>query len=140
MISRWHNLFVEAGYPDCDAVFHEDGSWSIRQYHSAPVIPSLTKWSWVLTDIRHSEISVGFIKRYLDKLSPTRGEFFADQEKATEEVTAEAEALEIHQAEMVSKAKAVVLKNEALVDRIAKNGIGEMDLENIAKHIPSGKL
>ena len=140
MLSKYHWMFIEAGYPECDAVLHKDGSWSIRQFHQRPIIPSMTKWNWVLTDIRHREISPTFIKTYLDRLDPSKPHYFEDEMKKSQEAIEEAEKAEQHKEEIAEKATKAITRNEELCERIAKNGIGEIDLDKIAKHIPLSKL
>lgn len=142
--------FCELGYPNLDIVEHNttyqlddgtflsapDGSWSIIEYYNAPVIPSLTRWNFVLSDIRHVAPSPGFIKKYVQQLDLRRKEVWDAldaKEKAQDEEKARVEG---HAQDTAERAKNVIMGNPALVERIAKNGLQEINLNKIASNIP----
>lgn len=135
--SDWYVWFVELGYPMLDIRTWPDGEWAILQYHSKPYVPSLTKWHWVLTELRNVEITPGFVKKWIEALDQTRKEIWDREADKTAEIDREQKALERHKLEMVDRAHQAITRNDALMERIARNGFQEMDLPRIARHIPN---
>lgn len=134
--SPYYKWFVEMGYPNCDIEEYGDGSWRLVEYLNAPIIPSLTRVAHVLGPIQNLIISRSFIEKYLGMLDIRK--------KAYHEVLAEKEAklkLDSDYAERsaqdFAKRAAQIVSGGEVMDRIKKSGVKEMDLESIAKHIPS---
>jgi len=134
--SEHYKIFCELGYPMCDIEQFSDGSWRIIEYLNSPIIPSLTRVSHVLGPIQNLIITRSFIEKYLNMLDIRK--------KAYHEVLAEKEAklkLESDHAERsaqdFAKRAAQIVSGGEVMDRIKKNGVKEMDLDSIAKHIPS---
>lgn len=134
--SDWYVWFCELGYPMLDLRRWLDGEWAIMQYHSKPYMPSLTKWHWVLSDLRHVDITEGFISKWCQALDLTRREIWDREDAKTKEIEREQLALQKHNAEMVDKAHESIVRNPELMERIAKYGFEEMDLRKIARNIP----
>lgn len=136
MCSPYHKWFIDAGYPQLDIVDYEDGSWAIIQYLNSPIIPCLTKWQHVLQDIRHQIKTPAFCEYWAKRLDPTIGEYRAHEQKKSDKVIAERDAADRFKADMVDRKAKAILKNEGLCERIVKNGLQEMTLPKILKHIP----
>lgn len=137
--SDWYVWFVEMGYPMLDIRKWIDGEWAIMQYLRSPVVPSLTPWNWVLTDLKNIEITQGFVRRWVEALDLTKREIWDREEAKTKEIAREQSALQRHNAEMVDKAHESIVRNPALMERIAKYGFQEMDLTRIARNIPNSR-
>lgn len=137
MCSPWYVWFVELGYPLLDIRKFEDAEWAILQYHAKPYLPSTTMFHWVLQGLRNIEITPGFVSKWVELLDLTKRGIWEREDAKSDEVEREHEALKRHSDDMVTRAHAVIMKNENLLGRIAKFGIGEMDLAKIAAHIPS---
>jgi hypothetical protein len=139
-VSKWYPIFCRLGYPQLDVVQYEDGEWAIIEYDNAPIIPSMTRFHHVLKGLRHIEITEGFIKRWVEQLDPRKRFLWEREQKRTEEMELEKEAQEKHTEQLATDTVKVISKNEDLKERIAKYGIGELDLERIARHIPQQQL
>lgn len=138
--SPFHVWFHHMGYPKLDVLQYEDGEWAIIQMYSAPVIPAETKWRRVLEGMQHVEISYGFIKKYVEQIDIERKAFW-DREEAKSRAAEEDEVkTDLHREEMVDKAYMAIRQNPALMDRIARNGLYEMDPTQIWKNIPNHRL
>jgi hypothetical protein len=138
--SPWHIWFQELGYPQLDINRFPDGEWSVIEYYNAPIIPAETRWCTVLSGMRNIEISVGFIEKYVLDLDSTKKAVWEREEKKTQAVLAEAAAREQHAERMAEAAKQAIVRNPDLMERIAENGLQEMDLTRIARHIPRHRL
>lgn len=138
--SPWHIWFQELGYPQLDVNKFEDGEWSIIEYYKVPLVPSMTPWCTVLSGMRNIEISVGFIEKYVLDLDSTKKAVWDREEKKTQRILKEAEAREQHAERMSDAATLAITRNPALMERIAKNGLQEMDLTKIVQHIPRHRL
>ena len=139
-VSPYYCWFRSLGYPDLDLVQWADGEWAIRQYHRSPVVPSLTPWNYVLTKIRHQEISYDFIKKYCGMLDITKRHYWDLEEEKTQEVEREHKETQRHAQDYAQRASLAITRNPDLMNRIAKNGLREMDLDRIVRHIPKRKL
>jgi hypothetical protein len=138
--SDYYKWFVELGYPQLDIVVFEDGEWAIREFYNCPIIPSMTQWKYILQGMRHIEITKSFVEKWCRKLDLTRREIWDAEEAKTAAVELEHAKVEEHRQEFASEALKLIKKNEDLVERVAKNGIQEINLENIVKHVPASKL
>lgn len=157
MVSRWYTWFVDLGYPELDIqehwswhavperagggmVYAPDGSWSIIKYLNSPIIPSLTRWQLVLGVMENVGITTGFVEKYVKQLDTSRKEFWDREEAKTRAVEEEHARVERHQTEFVDRAHGAITKNPDLMERIAKNGLQEMDLSKIRRNIPNYKM
>jgi len=138
--SDYYHWFVELGYPQLDIVVFEDGEWAIREFYSCPIVPSMTQWKYVLQGMRHIEITKSFVEKWCHRLDLTRKEMWDLEEAKTAKVEADHAAVEVHREEFANAALNIIKKNDDLVERVAKNGPQEINLDKIAKHIPESKL
>jgi hypothetical protein len=140
MVSKWYPMFCDMGYPQLDIVRYEDGEWAIIEYDNAPLLPSLTKFRHVLSKLRNVEITEGFVRNYVKQIDPRHRQFWDRENSATERMESEKLAQENHAHDLAEAAMKGLAKNEALKERIARNGIQEMSLERIARNIPTSQL
>lgn len=140
MVSKWNLVFRELGYHELDVIDYEDGSWSIIQFHRSPCIPALTPWSYVLTNIKHVEKNRSVFKKYTDQLDLEK-RWMWDQVAASERrMHEELDAEEARNEYREKKLYAAVTQNPDLMNRIAKNGIQELRLSRISRHIPNHRF
>lgn len=135
-VSDYYIWFLELGYPQLDIVKFADGEWAIIEYMNTPIVPALTKFKTVLSGLRNMEIQFDFVRKMVLRLDPTRREFHAMHADKSQKVHDEHAALERHRQDSVERAYLAIKKNEALMDRIAREGLSQMNLWNIRKHIP----
>lgn len=134
--SPWYVWFCQLGYPQLDINRYPDGEWEIIEYRNAPIIPSLTSWTRVLQGMRNVEISFGFVEKYVHQIDPARPEFWDREARKTAAMLAEQDALDKHREEYAEHAFRVIRGNEALMERIYKEGLKAINLWEIRKHIP----
>lgn len=138
--SPWHVVFQEMGYPELDVLRYEDGEWWIVQYYNAPTVPCLTRWQTVLGPMRNLDISYGFLYRWAQALNLQRKEYLEKEFAKSKAAEDEWENTERHAEDSASRAAAAITQNPALMERISRNGLKEMDLSSIAKHIPRSQI
>lgn len=138
--SKWHIWFEMMGFPQLDITRYEDGEWCIIEYQHAPLIPSECKYKTVLSGLRNIEISYSFLERYVDEMNPMSARFWSNLEKHEMMQDAEYDTLEKNAEDRALRASKFVTQNPDLMNRIGKNGIAEMGLRRIFKHIPRYKL
>lgn len=138
LCSPWYTWFVELGFPELDVNRFEDGSWEIIQYHKTPTIPSMTPFHTVLGLMKKVPITSGFIEKYVNKVNNRnpRSEFWEQERQATKRIDDEQEALARHREETATRMKNAIMANDNVLQRIAKNGLHEMDPRYIRRHIP----
>lgn len=136
----WYTWCVDLGYRNIDIQQWHDGEWALIEFYNSPVIPALTRWNFILSDLRNIEISPGFLTKYVRQLDLTRKEAWDALDAKERAQTEEKEALDRHAEDTAERAKNIIMQTPTLVERIAKNGLKEMDLEKIAKHIPRHQL
>jgi hypothetical protein len=124
------------GYPELDILEYSDGSWDIIQYYQSPTVPCLTQWQMVLGTFKNVEKSFALCQKYAQELDIERKQFWAREEAATKAVEDEWQARERHAEDSAELATQAVVRNPNLMNRIGKNGLKEMDLTSIARHIP----
>lgn len=139
MVSPYYCWFVLMGYPELDILRYNDGSWAIIQYYRTPVIPSLTPWQVVLGTMNFPP-SYGFCEKYVKELDLQKKAFWAREEEKTKQVENEWEATERHAKDLAETAAKSIMKNDDLVNRIAKNGLKEIDLGYLAKRMPKHEV
>ncbi len=140
MESPYHIWFTEMGYPELDVLEYPDGAWFIIQYYNSPVIPCLTKWQAVLGPLHNVDKTYDFLLKYANTLDMTKKVFWEGEEHRSQMAEDEWEQVELHREEMVEKASRAFLQNPHIMDRIARNGLQEMDLSRIARHVPTSEL
>ena len=134
--SRYHKWFVDLGYPQLDIVEYQDGSWDIIEMLNSPVIPSLTKYNTILGNMKNIIPTLGFCEKYCKSLDVKRREFWVIEDRKSAEAETNSINKELRAVEMAEKASQAVLQNPSLMERIATNGMQEMNLDRIARHIP----
>lgn len=137
MVSPYHVWFRELGYPQLDIVEFHDGEWAIRQFLRSPVVPHRTPWQWVLTKMRNVDKSYWICKKYAEQLDLEKKHFWDAQEKKEQQDMRDAESRELAFEANVENTMKSIRKNDALLNRVAKNGLKELGLRQLAKHIPN---
>lgn len=150
-VSPYYRLFCDIGYPQLDLRFtrvttdektgagFETGEWNIYQMLHVPHFPSTALWKDVLTGIRNVEINRSNLKRLCDMVDPTKPQVWEREIKKTLAIEAEAEATERHRDDISTRMTAAITQNPDLVERIARNGIHEIDPAMIMRHIPRAR-
>lgn len=139
-VSKYNCWFASWGYPLLDINQYQDGSWEIIEFLRSPVVPCLTPWHRVLMDIRHVEINPWWCKRYVENLDLEKRHVWDELERNEERQRQETFAEEIHAKDFTDRAFAAIKGNPDLMDRIARNGTGEIDLFKISKQIPNWRF
>lgn len=137
---RWYAWCVELGYPNIDIQQWKDHEWAIIEFYNSPTIPSQTRWNFVLHGMRNIEVSAGFVTKYIHQLDLHKKEVWDAldaKEKAQDEEKARIAA---HAEDTAERAKNIIMQTPSLVERIAKHGIKEIDLDKVLDHIPRSQL
>jgi hypothetical protein len=125
------------GYPELDIVQYRDGEWAIIQYMRSPVVPCLTPWQVVLSKMRHVEKTYSVMHKYASQLDIEKRSVWANQERIEKKAKDDLAREERHANDIADRQFKVIKGNSALMERIAKNGLGEMGLRQLAKRIPN---
>lgn len=137
----WYAWLCELGYPNLDVQQWVDGEWAIIEFYQAPVIPSITRWNFVLQGLRNIEIGRGFLSKYIQQLNLQRKEVWDAADLRDKRQDEEKLRLDTHAQDTAEKAKNIIMQTPTLVERIAETGnLAEMNLDKIVKHIPSSQL
>lgn len=140
MVSKYYCWCKDQGYPELDVVQYPDGEWALIQYMQTPIIPSLTKWNFVLKGIRNTEINPEFIRKFADQLNIEKHTVWEEQAKC-ERLAHEQELYEERRVQdRADQWMKGIRNNDALMERIAKNGLRELDPRRILNHIPRYRL
>lgn len=140
MCSPYHCWFRDMGYPELDIIRYPDGEWAIIQYFNTPIIPSLTRWNFVLKGIRNTEITHEFCRSYAQQLDIEKHTVW-DQQQRSERKAVEAALYDERRLEDKAKAYADVLSRcDPLMQRVARNGVRELDPRRMLNHISRSKL
>lgn len=143
--SPWYKWFVDMQYPNLDILkegcswwrdCEESGIWHIIEFYRSPVIPALTKWNYVLMDIKNVEISRSFVEKFVDKLDLRKKQVWDDAEAKSKRLAEEDARLERHREETAQRALDIIKATPTVMDRIHRNGLHEMAPHNIWKHVP----
>lgn len=138
--SKYHKWFKELGYPQLDIQEWDDGEWAILEYIGPTVIPCETKWNYILTGLRHIEPSYGFVKNYIDTQETMTHLFRVKKDLDSLKIAEEKMKEDRRVQDLAERATQLVRRNEAMYQRVAANGLQELNLHNIAKHIPQAQL
>jgi len=139
-VSDKYEWFCDLGYPQCDLHVREDGSWAILEMLNAPLVPSLTAWRWIATGFKNVEPCQSRIKRILESIDPTRKEIWQREEQKTAELEANDKAREEHADAVATEWTSSIIRNPALMERVAKNGMHEILPHKIAENIAESKI
>jgi len=135
-VSPWHVWFREIGYPELDLLRFEDGEWAIIQFLQAPIIPAETPWTYVLTKLRHVEISPWVCKKYAENLDLERRHVWDELERQERRAAEDKRADDLHCEDVSERMFKAIRGNDDLMNRIAKNGLGETSLPKLFRHVP----
>lgn len=136
----WYTWCCELGYPNIDVQQWGDGEFAIIEFYHTPLIPAETRWNYVLQGMKNILITPSFIERYVRSLDLHRKEVWDSlnaKEKAQDE---EKEKLDAHAQDTAERAKNIIIQTPTLVERIAKKGLKQMDLDKIRENIPTQQL
>lgn len=139
-VSPYWCWFKELGYPELDLHFENDGSWWIISYLNSPYIPSLTQWQTVLGPMQNVIPTYGFCEKYTAELDITKKAFWAREEAKTKAVYEEGERSERRAQDFTKAMTKVVMRDEDLKNRIAKNGAKELDIRVLAMNTPVSEV
>lgn len=140
VVSKYYAWFCEMGYPELDIRQFEDGEWAILQYLEPPLFPSRYKWEWAFTGFRNMEITYDILSKYVRSIDITKKAFWDREDAKSKEVDLEFERDIRHQEDMVTRACTAIRNNPALIERMMKNGLSELDIRNIRRHVPNHRL
>lgn len=141
VVSKYWCWFHELGYNELDIMEDaETKEWHIIQYHNSPYVPSMTKWNVVLGPMRNIIPTFSFCEKYTKELDITKKIFWAREEAKTKAVYEEGERSERRAEEMTKAMTEVVMKDEALKERIIKNGARELDIRYLAMNVPKHEV
>lgn len=140
MCSKYYVWFVEMGYPNLDIREQADGEWAIIEYYNSPVIPSLTRWNYVLHGMRNIIPSPGFVTKYVGMLDLRKREAWDLAEAKSQAAEKEHAMVQQHAEDTAERAKNLIMQTPALVERVAKEGVKAIDLLEIRKNIPKHQL
>jgi hypothetical protein len=139
-VGPYYEICCDLGYPQCDIVKYSDGEWAVIAYDNAPLCPSLTGFRVISSGIRNKEITHGLVSKLILESDPMRARLWEREEAKSKQIADEHEAARLHREETAGRAAEVMIRNDALMQRLAKNGIGELDMGAIASHIDPQKL
>ncbi len=131
---KWH-IMRDLGFPQLDIKRWDDGEWAVLEYQNAPLVPSLTKWKYVLTKIRNTEITESFLRRYLWQIDPRTKAFWEKDERERVEQEKARQYYENEKAERIMALGKELAKNDDLMDKAYRMGPAAFDLENIGRKI-----
>lgn len=140
MVSPYYRWCQDMGYPELDVKTWADGEWALIEYLNAPIVPSLTKWNYVLTGMRNIPITYGFIKNYADQLALDKKHFWEREAELTRAQDERHKQDLLHSDRQVAEMHRVIKGNDALMQRVARNGLGELSLGKIRRNIPKYRL
>lgn len=140
MCSDYWCWFKDQGYPELDARFYSDGSWGIIQYLNAPIMPSYTRFVPMLMNIKHQEISPSFIKHHADRLNIHNRHVWDDQDRTERRALEEVNEQERRAEDFANQMMKGVRGNDDLMQRIARNGLGELNPLKMLNHVPRYRL
>jgi hypothetical protein len=130
-----YRMMCELGYPQLDIKQWDDGEWAILEMLNAPLMPSYTKFHYILKKIRHVEITESNVKRLVRQIDPNYPEFWLREAQKTAAVDNEHAAKEKHSEDLVTRMCAAVTKNPDMMDRIARFGVSELNPDKIALRV-----
>ncbi len=140
MVSRWHRCFVAMGYPELDLVEYQDGEKAIIQYFNAPIIPSLTKWGFVLTKIRNVNVNYYWLQEQADLLNLEKKAVWAKQEAVEKEALRQQLEEDRRAEDFSTRMLSLVKRNDDWMQRIAKNGLKELNPLRLLNNCPRYRM
>lgn len=140
MVGPWWRVCKSLGYPELDVIKYPDGEFCIIQYMNAPIIPSRTKWMPVLQKIRNVEMTASFLKHHADRLNLQYRHVWDEQAAAERRALEEVATEERRATDFSDRMFKAVRNNPDMMERIAKNGLGELNPLKMLNQIPRHKL
>jgi len=131
-VGPYYKMLCDLNYPQLDITVLEDGEWYIYEMLNAPVVPSLTKWQPVYKGFRNIEINSGIVAKLVRQIDPQYPEFWAREIIKSESLLKEKVERANFEEEWVERMVPKFLKNEALMNRVARYGVRELDPARIA--------
>ncbi len=135
MCSKYYCWTKDMGYPELDVRQFPDGSWQLIQYLNTPIIPSLTRFQPVLMGIRNVEISPSFIKHHADRLNLEKGAVWAEQKKSEQKAMDDVAYEERRAIDFSENMMKGLKRSPALLERIRRNGLKELDLRRQVQYL-----
>ena len=135
MVSKYYTWFKELGYPQLDINQFDDGEWNIIEYYNSPIIPSLTRWKPILTEIKYTEPSYGFVKKYVEMLDITKEQYWDLELGKSQKLIDDGNYREKRREEIATRMAEIVQKSPNLMQRVMRNGMQEVLPQHIATHI-----
>jgi len=140
MVGPYYPMMCRLGYPQLDIQRFDDGEWAILEYLKAPLTCAHTPWRYVGVGFRHVEITEAFVKRWIEEHDPMKGHIFRREEEKSAAIDAEHAAFDRYRDEVAERAAKAITHNPDLMERVARNGLHEIDLSKIARHIRPQQL
>ncbi len=140
MVSRWHRCFVAMGYPELDLVEYPDGEKAIIQYFNRPIIPSLTRWGFVLTKIRNVNVDYYWLKEKADALNLENKKVWAEQDAVEKEAIRQQLEEDRRSEDFATRMLANVKNNDDWMQRIARNGLKELNPLRLLNNCPRYRM
>jgi hypothetical protein len=128
-------MFCDLGYPQLDIAEWDDGEWAILQMWNAPLIPSMTKFNYVLTGLKNVEKSPSFVRQYVEIIDITRRAFWELQDEKSEAAEKEMEKKEQYMEDSTNRKLEIIKRTPVLMDRIQKFGMNAIGFESMWKHL-----
>jgi hypothetical protein len=140
-VSKYWCWFYDLGYPELDILEDENSKeWHLIQYYNSPIVPSLTKWQIVLGPMRNVIPSYSFCQKYANELDITKKVFWAREDAKTKASYEEGERSEKRALDFTKQMTKAVMKDDALKERIIKNGAKELDIRQLAMNVPKHEV
>jgi hypothetical protein len=140
MCSDYYCWCLDQGYPELDVRVYSDGSWGLIQYLNTPIMPSRTRFIPMLLNIKHQEISPSFIKHHADRLNLQNRAVWDEQDRTERRALEEVQEQERRAEDFANQMMKGVRGNDALMQRIARNGLSELNPMRMLNHISPSKL
>lgn len=134
-VGPYYEICCDLGYPQCDIVKYPDGEWAVIAYENAPLCPSLTGFRVISSGIRHKEITHGLVGKLILESDPMKQRLWEREEANSRRIADEHEAAQKHREDVMGEAAKVMLRTDTLMQRVAKNGIGELDMGTMMDRI-----
>lgn len=139
-VSPWNVWFEHMGYPELDVIEYPDGEKAVIEYLKAPTVPALTPWNFTLTKLRNMELTYDWLKAWADQKCLERRHVWEEQAKLEERLRQDQLAEDRRSEDFVTRAHAAVVNNPDLMQRVGKNGLGELHPFKLLKHVPKSRL
>jgi hypothetical protein len=130
-VSRHYKMFCDLGYPQLDIFEWNDGEWAIGQYWNAPLVPSMTKFNYILTGLRNVEKSTSFVREYVDILDVTRHAYWHIEEEKSIAAEEQQDKKEKYIEDSAERKMQILRRSPHLMERIMKFGLKEMGFDRM---------